>query len=56
MNNPSIDDTVARTPAAGCAACEAKRVHTAEDWRHHPLAGHGMTREQGASHPALENQ
>jgi hypothetical protein len=24
-----------------CPACEAKRRHTPEDWKHHPLAGHG---------------
>jgi hypothetical protein len=25
-----------------CPACELKRVHTREDWLHHPYAGHGF--------------
>lgn len=30
-----------------CTACPYKRQHTAEDWKSHPLAGHGYSREVG---------
>jgi hypothetical protein len=36
-----------------CAACDVKRLHTPEDWKNHPFAGHGFTREQGWTHPDL---
>ena len=36
-----------------CPACVAKRRHIPEDWKYHPLAGHGITKENGPSHPAL---
>lgn len=26
-----------------CPACAAKRLHTPEDWAHHPYARHGFT-------------
>ena len=36
------DPTVARTPAPGCPACEARRRHTADEWKlYHPQAGQG---------------
>ncbi len=34
-----------------CAACKEGRVHTAADWKNHPLAGHGYVGEQGWTHP-----
>lgn len=37
-----------------CPACESQRVHTAEEWKNHPFAGHGYVREQGWTHPDLE--
>jgi hypothetical protein len=37
-----------------CPACENKRVHTPEDWKHHPYAGHGYQDGQGWSHRDLE--
>ena len=44
-----------RTPAPGCPACEAHRVHSPEEWREfHPLAGHGYTRESGWTHEVLK--
>lgn len=43
----------ARSPFAvpTCAACMGERLHTAEEWKNHPLAGHGYTKESGWSHP-----
>lgn len=37
-----------------CAACMGERLHTAEEWKNHPLAGHGFTKESGWSHPDAE--
>lgn len=37
-----------------CAACQARRCHTPEEWKNHPLAGHGFTRETGWTHPEAE--
>jgi hypothetical protein len=37
-----------------CPACDAKRLHSEEEWKNHPLRGHGYTKEQGWSHPALK--
>jgi hypothetical protein len=37
-----------------CAACAEKRLHTPEEWKNHPYAGHGYTPEQGWTHPALK--
>lgn len=37
-----------------CPACTAKRLHTAEDWKHHPHAGHGYTHGVGWSLAELE--
>lgn len=37
-----------------CAACQAKRCHTAEEWANHPLAGHGFTPETGWTHPEAQ--
>lgn len=43
------DKTINRSPAAGCPACEAMRLHTEADWKQfHPFAGHGHSREHGA--------
>lgn len=37
-----------------CPACDSNRLHTEQEWKeHHPLAGHGYTREQGWTHPDL---
>lgn len=32
-----------------CPACLAKRLHSKEDWKNHPLAGHGFYSGQGWS-------
>ena len=32
-----------------CPACSVKRLHSEEDWKNHPLAGHGFVKEQGWS-------
>lgn len=38
-----------------CPACAAGTYHTQQEFKDfHPLAGHGYTREQGWSHPDLE--
>lgn len=37
-----------------CPACESKRTHTDEEWKNHPLAGHGFTPETGWTHPDAE--
>ena len=47
---------IKRTGRLACSACEAKRIHTEEDWQHHPLRGHGFTKEQGWSHPDLAKE
>lgn len=49
----NADQQTSAPEASKCAACQNKRLHTAEDWENHPLAGHGYTREQGFSHPEL---
>lgn len=38
-----------------CPACIAKRLHSESEWEaFHPMRGHGYTREQGWTHPALK--
>lgn len=37
-----------------CAACQERRCHTAEEWKNHPLAGHGYTPETGWTHPEAQ--
>jgi len=40
-----------------CGACMGQRLHTDAEWKqHHPLAGHGFTRESGWSHPDAETK
>lgn len=39
-----------------CPACCGRRVHTEEEWKDHPFAGHGYTKEHGWTHPALETE
>jgi hypothetical protein len=43
----------ARTPLAvpSCAACVGQRTHTPQEWKNHPLAGHGYSKETGYTHP-----
>ena len=41
------------TPAPGCPACLRYAIHTAEDWKLHPYAGHGFSPERGWSHPDI---
>jgi hypothetical protein len=41
---------------AWCPACQAKRLHTPEDWKLHPYAGHGYTKEGGWSHGDLAKE
>lgn len=36
-----------------CSACQAKRLHTDEDWKQHPYKGHGFLKGQGWSHEDL---
>jgi hypothetical protein len=36
-----------------CPACIVRRLHTEEEWKLHPFAGHGFTKEQGYTHPRL---
>lgn len=37
----------------GCPACREMRCHTEEEWKHHPLRGHGF--DDGKwSHPDAE--
>lgn len=33
---PRDDETIARTPVAGCPSCELKTRHTEETWKNHP--------------------
>lgn len=37
-----LDKTIHRTANPECPACIARRLHTAEDWKHHPDAGSGV--------------
>jgi len=38
-----------------CPGCLAQRVHTDEETlRYHPWSKHGYTKEQGYTHPSLE--
>ena len=41
-------------PPVTCPACLEKRLHTHEDWRNHPLAGHGYAPELGWTHPEAQ--
>jgi hypothetical protein len=34
-----------------CPACAEGRVHTPEEWKNHPLAGHGLVAGRGWTHP-----
>jgi len=34
-----------------CPACANRRLHTPEEWKNHPLAGHGYSPETGWSSP-----
>ena len=38
-----------------CPACTEKRVHTPEDWKLHPYAGHGYQERLGWTHKDLAN-
>jgi hypothetical protein len=46
----------ARSPFAvpTCPACMGERVHSAEEWKNHPLARHGYAKEIGWTHPEAE--
>jgi hypothetical protein len=44
---------VLSTPQLDCEACQTQSIHTAEDWKLHPYAGHGFSPERGWSHPNL---
>lgn len=37
-----------------CPACREKRIHTDEEWKNHPLRGHGFADNRGWTHPDLE--
>lgn len=39
-----------------CPACQSDRHHTGPEWAHHPLAGHGFTKEQGWTHQTLKEE
>jgi hypothetical protein len=48
MSQAQVVDDILRTPAPGCQDCEARRLHSKENWaKYHPLAGHGYLREKG---------
>jgi len=34
-----------------CPACASQRCHTAQEWKNHPLAGHGYVQGHGWTHP-----
>lgn len=53
MTEDPKSPTVARTPVAGCSACEHQTMHTEADWLNHPFKGHGFQKEVGWSHPQL---
>jgi hypothetical protein len=40
------------TQLSACPACVAKRVHTDEEWKLHPMRGHGCY-DGRWTHPAL---
>ena len=50
---PTATDLRESVERAGCRACLQKRLHTAEEWANHPMAGHGYTKQTGYSHPVL---
>jgi hypothetical protein len=51
---PDLAEPINRTPNRDCPACQEKRLHTPLELRqYHHFAGHGMTKEQGWSHPDL---
>ena len=37
-----------------CSACIAKRIHTEDDWKNHPLARHGFVKEHGFTSEGAE--
>jgi hypothetical protein len=51
---PHHDDSIIQVgPGSHCPACKEQRAHTDEEWKNHPFHRHGMTKEQGWSHPDL---
>ncbi len=36
---------VLATPVAECPACKEFRLHTSEDWKYHPQAGKGTSKQ-----------
>lgn len=59
MKTPAAENelTVRRTPAPGCPACAAGRLHTDEEWRtHHPARGTGHAQTDGRAKRAEERK
>lgn len=51
----SLDKSVFRTPNPACPHCQEGSMHTnTSRAAFHPLAGHGYTRETGATHPEIK--
>ena len=45
----------ASSPNPNCPACAERRLHTATEWRLHPLKGHGYAPECGGwTHESLK--
>jgi hypothetical protein len=40
---PTADQLRERTERANCPACIGKRCHTAEEYKNHPMRGHGCS-------------
>jgi hypothetical protein len=52
INLNAKEAVITVSPATDCPACAAKRVHTPEEWKLHPMAGHGCY-DGKWSHPDL---
>lgn len=44
---PAELDEMLKPDQADCPACLQKRCHTQAEWKTHPLAGHGFSKETG---------
>ena len=55
IQQAAIDPHAAREleESRNCPACIEKRCHMEAEWKHHPCAGHGYTKEQGWTHEIL---
>jgi len=53
MTNAKLNGDGDMFVGAACPACKEQRVHTDEEWKHHPLHGHGLGGDGKYTHPDL---